>query len=147
MGERVYRRAGFVRTGTGQTWWMHPGPRPTPEQTRLVEAIGFGELDAITGDLEAEIPGAGTPLVVALDTGRADSAELILTRVPDLLDRRMDERGATLLHLAVERGDEPLVRMALARGADTTIRDTEFNATPADWAKHFERPELATLLS
>lgn len=83
MGDPVYRRAGFFQTGKGRTWWLHPGPRPTPEQTRLVEAVGFGELDAITGDLEARIPGAGTPLEVAEVTGREDSA----ARIRQLLGR------------------------------------------------------------
>ena len=47
QGELLYRSLGFRSLGTGQTWWRHPGPWPTPRQTRLVEAIGFGDLDTL----------------------------------------------------------------------------------------------------
>jgi GNAT superfamily N-acetyltransferase len=88
-GEPLYRAVGFESLGMGQTWWLHPGPRPTPRQTALVEAIGFGDLDALDAlrptraELERPIPGAGPPLEVADATGQPGAARWILERLPD----------------------------------------------------------------
>ena len=40
-GEPLYRAVGFQSLGLGHLV-VHPGPRPTPRQTALAEAIGFG---------------------------------------------------------------------------------------------------------
>src|SRR6185312_5355393 len=107
-GAPLYRDAGFVSLGLGRTWWKHPGPAPTPRQAALVEAIGFGEtaalaaLDPSDDELEAEIPGGGPPLAVAVVTGQASAADWILTRRPELVSRPVEPRGGTLLHVAVE---------------------------------------------
>ncbi len=50
------------------------------------------------------------------------------------------------LHEAALRGDEPLCVWLLARGADPTCRDRDFDATPADWAAHAGHNDLAELL-
>lgn len=50
------------------------------------------------------------------------------------------------LHHAAGQGDAELVRLLLDLGADTTIRDHRFGATPADWARHFGAPEIADLI-
>ena len=85
-GEPVYRGVGFESLGLGQTWWLHPGPRPTPRQAALVEAIGFGELDKLIAlrpapaELERPIPGAGTALAVAEATEQAAVADWIVAQ-------------------------------------------------------------------
>jgi GNAT superfamily N-acetyltransferase len=151
-GEPLYRAVGFESLGMGQTWWLHPGPRPTPRQTALVEAIGFSDLSGLASlrptraELERGVPGAGTPLAVAVVTGRPEVADWILERRPDLVSRPVELRGGTLLHVAVEWDDERLVRVALAHGADRDARDHTWNSTPLEWAEHLGRPELAALL-
>jgi ankyrin repeat protein len=60
--------------------------------------------------------------------------------------RPLDSRGATLLHFAVEGNDEALLRVALAHGANATVRDRAYGGTPLGWADHLGRPNLATLL-
>ena len=151
-GEPLYRSVGFASLGLGRTWWLHPGPRPTPRQGALVEAIGFGDLDALaaldpTGaELEDDIPSGGPPLAIAVVTAQAATADWILARRPDLVSRPVEPRGGTLLHVAVEWDDEALVRVALAHGADRTVRDRWFGGTPLDWAEHLGRPALAALL-
>jgi GNAT superfamily N-acetyltransferase len=92
-GEPLYRGVGFESLGMGQTWWLHPGLRPTSRQTALVEAIGFGDLEALAAlrptraELERPIPGAGPPLAVAAVTGQAGAADWIVRRRPDLASR------------------------------------------------------------
>jgi hypothetical protein len=117
-----------------------------------VEAIGFGNLDALTAlnptraELEEPIPGGGPPLAVAVVTGRADVAAWLLGRRPDLASAPVEPRGGTLMHVAVEWDDEALLRVALAHGADPTVRDGMWNGTPLDWAEHLGRERLAEVL-
>ncbi len=44
-------------------------------------------------------------------------------------------------------GRAGVAAVALARAADTTIRDHTHNGTPLGWAEHFGREEIARLLS
>jgi GNAT superfamily N-acetyltransferase len=151
-GEPLYRSVGFASLGSGRTWWLHPGPRPTPRQGALVEAIGFGDtgelaaLEPTDAELEDDIPGGGPPLAIAVVTAQSAAADWILARRPDLVSRPVEPRGGTLLHVAVEWDDEALVRVALAHGADRAVRDRWFGGTPLDWAEHLGRPRLAALL-
>jgi GNAT superfamily N-acetyltransferase len=151
-GEPLYRDVGFQSLGLGRTWWLHPGPRPTARQSALVEAIGIGKRDALAAldptlaELEQPIPGGGPPLAVAVVTGRADVADWILTRHPDLASAPVEPRGGTLMHVAVEWDDEALLRVALDHGADPTIRDGTWHGTPLEWAEHLGRARLAQVL-
>ena len=49
------------------------------------------------------------------------------------------EHGATALHFACWRGADALVAPLLARGADATVEDATFKATPAGWLLHGAR--------
>jgi ribosomal protein S18 acetylase RimI-like enzyme len=151
-GELLYRSVGFTSLGWGQTWWYRAGPEPTPRQTALTEAIGFGDLRALETlrpsptELAQRLPGDTSPLRLALVTGRLDAAAWLLDRAPALARRRLEPFGGNLLHLAVEHDRPDFARLALAHGAETTMRDRSWDATPQQWAEHFERPELASLL-
>ncbi len=52
----------------------------------------------------------------------------------------------TLLHQAAFFGHRELAQWLLDRGVDPTIRDHQFNGTPAGWAEHNGQPELAEWL-
>jgi GNAT superfamily N-acetyltransferase len=91
MGEPVYRRLGFTSIGYGQTWWLHrhvlEAPPPTEVQVRLVEAIGRGDIAALTDLrqkiepplLDALLPCGSTPLQVAVTTSQPGSAEWLVS--------------------------------------------------------------------
>ena len=52
----------------------------------------------------------------------------------------------TALHTAIECDDIELVAWLLEHGADTTVRDARFGATPLAWAGHLGRPRCADML-
>lgn len=151
-GELLYRTVGFTRLGEGRTWWRHPGGRTTARQTALVEAIGFGKLKELEAlrptrlELERSIGGAGPPLVITALTGQAAVTEWILTRRPELVSSDLGAAGYTLLHAAAEWDAPEVAAVALACGADRTVRDQTHNGTPRGWAEHFGRPEIAAML-
>lgn len=61
-------------------------------------------------------------------------------------DLPIDQPWETALHVAAGDGAVALVRELLALGADPTVRDARFDATPLDWARHFEQEDTAALL-
>jgi ankyrin repeat protein len=54
--------------------------------------------------------------------------------------------GETALHEAAMNGERDVVEILLTAGADRTVRDARFDATPAGWAHHGDQPEIAALL-
>jgi hypothetical protein len=53
----------------------------------------------------------------------------------------------TALHIAAGNDDVELVRLLLSLGADPAIRDQRFDATPADWARHFGHQAVLEFLA
>jgi ketosteroid isomerase-like protein len=51
------------------------------------------------------------------------------------------------LHEAAMRGDLAVIRLLLDHGADPTLRDTGYHATPAGWAEHHGQPNAYALLA
>jgi ankyrin repeat protein len=70
---------------------------------------------------------------------------VVLASVPDDPNGRDDE-GATPLHHAAWDGDLDLIRRLLDAGADTTVTDVRFGATPLGWAEHAYQLEAAEML-
>ncbi|WP_024447155.1 ankyrin repeat domain-containing protein [Mycolicibacterium iranicum] len=58
----------------------------------------------------------------------------------------LDDNGATALHHAAWDGDLELIGRLLDAGADPTITDARFDATPLGWAEHAYQAEAADLL-
>jgi ribosomal protein S18 acetylase RimI-like enzyme len=152
-GELLYRTVGFERLGEGRTWWRHPGERTTPREQALVEAIGFGDVNGLDAlrpsqrELERSIGGAGPPLAITVLTGQPAVAEWVLERRPDLVSADLGDSGYTLLHASVEWDAPEVAAVALAHGADTTVRDGTYHGTPLGWAEHFGRERIKALLS
>lgn len=55
-------------------------------------------------------------------------------------------KGATALHLAGNSGHLELAKLLVARGADPTLRDPQYNGPPDGWAHHHNHPEVAAYL-
>lgn len=83
-------------------------------------------------------------LLFAAAVGRLDVLEDLLSQGIDINTRYF--RGATALHAAAALGQEQAVAFLLARGADPTLRDTYYNATPAAKARYLGYLEIAELI-
>jgi hypothetical protein len=105
------------------------------------------------------------PFVEACMRGDHDAVTELLTADPDLRERHAgliaqlaaDQRwdtvrrlvelgfdanasgGITALHYAAAAGELAIIELLLEHGADRTIRDTEFDHLPIEWARFFEQ--------
>lgn len=125
--ERVkgfFDTAGRLRAEAWRPAIYVPDAQATTEAERLGEALVWATMAA---------PAAT----------RAPIAEL-------LLDRGADPRWfavrRTALHHAAYANDEALCRRLIAAGADPTVKDRQFNSTPAGWARHHGHHALAAKL-
>lgn len=121
----------FLRLGARQT---------------LISAAALGFEDQVTALLEAsdneqKLRAAWAAAV----NGQARSLEVLVRAGVDVNSRLPRPYEPTLLHEAASHGHSDAVRALLALGADPTLRDTQFQGTPADWALHANHPEVAAL--
>lgn len=120
----------------------------------IAEAIAAERFDIAERKLSADParikPGGGDERALALAV--LDEA---LPAVRWLLSHGADvnakvviwDKPAAPLHLAVASGNVEIVQNLIAAGANLALRDDEFNATPADWADHFGKPEIIALFA
>jgi GNAT superfamily N-acetyltransferase len=90
--------------------------------------------------------GASYTVLDAWDIGWKDRARQLLQKDPQSVNHRYGEWDKTLLHFAVERDDEDLVRLALSARPDLRLKDNAYQSTALDWAKHFGRHSLIKLI-
>ncbi len=149
---------------------------PSPQDVQLAEAIGRGDRAALEGfrgpdgylnqplsngltlmqlAVFCEQPfsaewlasnGAIYTMLDAWDLGWKDRARELLQKDPQAVDQRYGEWDKTLLHFAVERNDEDLVRLVLSGRPDLRLKDNAYQSTALDWAKHFGRHSLIELI-
>lgn len=174
-GERVYRNLGFRSIGHGQTWFVPAARlrhRPSWDLVNQAEALAMGDIAHLDPAVARAglMPNGEPPIAFAahfrqtdtarwlLDHGAAadimslwklglrDEAIALMTG-PAAITRIAGPNATTPLHDAVELGDIELVRHLIAAGADLTARDHQYHATPLDWARVLNRPEIAALLT
>ncbi len=90
-------------------------------------------------------------LVWAAGQGRADGVRILLDLGFDADARGRSDTVApgeweTGLHAAVWADRPDIVTVLLDHGADPSVTDARFAATPLGWAGHLGRPEIAALL-
>lgn len=90
--------------------------------------------------------GAAYTTLDAWNLGMKERAIEALRTNPQEANRRYEEGGITLLHIAAQRNDRELAKLALEANTDLTIEDKWHNATPLDWARYFERTEMFDLI-
>jgi GNAT superfamily N-acetyltransferase len=91
-GERMYQQIGFNGIGYGQTWWLN-APRlasqpPSKEQVALAEAVGRGDLEALSAlgqplsseALNAPLTNGMTLMQLAVHTGQTAAADWLAAR-------------------------------------------------------------------
>jgi ketosteroid isomerase-like protein len=130
----------------------------------LVEAGASWEHDDVDELIATAMAGdrAGVERLLAPDPGLRGRA---MERRPDQLVRAAEQnsydavallielgfdvnaRSRTApLHEAAMRGNLPIIRLLLDHGADPSIHDTSYDATPAGWAEHHGQREAQQLL-
>jgi ankyrin repeat protein len=125
----------------------------------LVAAVFAADREAVsrlTGehpDVVAEVRQARPGLIVwAAAKGRTD----VLLHLNDLGwdinalgrgDSPTESPWQTALHEAAFEGNIDLARQLLDRGADPTIQDARFNATPLGWAEYAKQQDMVDLLA
>ncbi len=62
------------------------------------------------------------------------------------VDVPVEQEWETALHEAAGAGETDAVRMLIELGADPSIRDARFNATPLGWSEHFGQQAMADYL-
>ncbi len=78
----------------------------------------------------------------AVELGRPDAVRLLVDLGFDVNARRR----TTALHEAALRGDLPMVVLLLDLGADPTIVDEKYDATPRGWAQHGNQTDVVEYL-
>jgi hypothetical protein len=92
----------------------------------------------------AEVGVSTDSLLFAAAVGRLDVLEDLLLQGADINTRHSWDY--TALHAAAALGQAQSVAFLLERGADPSLRDTHYNATPAGLARYHQHPEIAELL-
>lgn len=90
--------------------------------------------------------GAAYTALDAWKLGMKERAEAFLRTNPAEVNRRYEEGGLTLLHIAAQHNDMELAQLALSAHADLTVKDKWYQSTPLGWAYYFERGEIAELI-
>jgi hypothetical protein len=115
--------------------WQHP-----IATDRRVEWAMRGDATALLADLGEEAP--TTDLVdAAAAYGRWELVVSLVERGAPLTTT-----GRTPLHVAAGAGELDVVRVLLAHGADPTVVDPMFHATPRRWAEFLGHPDVARYL-
>ena len=122
--------------------------RATRPQSPLVAAALSGDLaalEAMGGDEVAEAK-AQSPGLLVTAFERPVPRPVFERLVAMGFDPNFIVAQRTVLHSAAGAGDTEAVKLLIEAGADRTIRDSLYSATPAEWADFFEKPETAAYL-
>lgn len=118
-------------------------------RTTLPIAAASGEYDHVRSLLpKAELHERHLALALAAQYGYVDAVEILLEAGEDL-DRFNPVGGhshSTPLHQAAGNGHLDVVKLLVARGARTDIKDILFGGTPVDWAHYAGKKDVEAYL-
>jgi GNAT superfamily N-acetyltransferase len=90
--------------------------------------------------------GAITSVLDAWDLQWKDRAWQLLREDPASVNQLYGEWNKTLLHVAAERNDEELARLALGAHPDLRLKDSAYQSTALEWARHFGHQAIVQLI-
>lgn len=91
--------------------------------------------------------GATCTALDAWTLGWKDRAAALISTQPAEVNRRYSYLQHTILHIAAERNDIALAKLALSANPNLNIRDKIYHGTPLEWAHHFRRTEIIQLIN
>ena len=127
-----------------------PAPALDPVSAFIAGVLAGDPVDeAVAAEARASRPGL---IVWAAANGRADAVRRLVALGFDVNalgrgDAPIEQPWSTALHHAAGDGNLPLAQLLLDLGADPSIRDKRFDATPLGWAEHEGQPALVALLT
>jgi len=90
--------------------------------------------------------GADYTVLDAWDLGWQDRARQLLQKDPGSVNKIYGEWNKTLLHFAAERDDADLTRLALTARPDLRLKDSAYQSTALEWARHLGHTRIIELL-
>jgi ankyrin repeat protein len=147
---------GFYRPHSGFPDWHPSNDRQEILDEALVWASKSGRIAVLDRLLRAGArldadPYRGTPLIWAAVCNRTETVAWLLDHGADI-DRKATfgglthGQGVTALHMAAQCGHMPVVRLLVERGADRSIQDDLYHATPESGAAYFGQSEVRDFL-
>lgn len=115
----------------------------------LPAAAGLGDAEEVARLLEnASVAERHMALALAAQFDRTEALRLLLEagEDPDRFNPPGVHGHSTPLHQAALAGHADAIRLLLEHGARRDLRDTMWDGTAADWARHGGRPDIAALL-
>ncbi len=153
LTEAAAQHREFHRPHSGFPPWQ---PTNNPQEV-LDEALTWAARSGRTAAMDLLLahganidsePYNGAALHWAIAREQPQAATWLLDHGADI-NRRANFGGArsvTPLHIAAAwRGSPTGARLLLARGADRTLTEPQYNATPAGWAQYFNHPDIEAM--
>ena len=160
-GERTLTRQagsarGFYRPHSGFPDWE---PSADPQEVldeALVWACKSNRVEVLErlaragARLDAD-PYRGTPLIWAAACGRTEAAAWLLDHGAGINRKATfggltHGQGVAALHIAAQRGYQPMIKLLVERGADRSIKAELHSGTPEGWAAHSGNAEAQEYL-
>ena len=148
---------GFYRPHSGFPDWK---PSTDPQEVldeALVWACKSNRLAVLerlvkAGSRPNADPYRGTPLIWAAVCNRPETVAWLLDHGADINQKATfgglsHGQGITALHMAAQYGHMPVVRLLAERGADRSIKDDRYQATPEGSANFFGQNEVRDYLN
>jgi ankyrin repeat protein len=147
---------GFYRPHSGFPDWQ---PSTDPQEVldeALVWACKSNRVNVLEhlvragAQLDSD-PYRGTPLIWAAACNRTEAAEWLLDHGANVNQKGTfggvtHGQGITALHIAAQSGHMPMVKLLVKRGADRSLKDDLYHATPEGGAAYFGKVEVRDYL-